>query len=114
MVGLPVTWKVTVSKRIFLDPDLKYTMGLWWEDDEDPTESYIAIHPKLRGIQAYRTFVHEVGHAYGLDHIPKTIMAANGCLKWDELQTEPTPEMRKRWCLELHALVMDYRWAKAA
>lgn len=83
---------------------------------DDPTdagacyvdEKRIEISNNIGGAKFYRTVLHEIGHALGLDHTRVGIMAA-GKEKPDDRQTGPWLRERRRWCAELARMVLKRR-----
>lgn len=68
----------------------------------------IYLRPHLRGSELYRIYLHELGHAFGLDHTQTGVMAPNVGPS-ERADLEPTPAQRKRWCFEVAEKILKHR-----
>jgi hypothetical protein len=77
---------------------------------DDDTHA-IYLREDLETSLLYRIYVHEIGHAFGLGHTEKGLMAPNHS---ERLTGDggPTPRQRKRWVSELVRAVTRHRIRK--
>lgn len=92
--------------RVQLDVDGKHTSDCWgivYDDTE------IWVSPKLKGAELYRVLLHEIGHTFGLKHLPNGIMAPKRLVAADYQSKPPTHTQRREWAHEVAALVLEHR-----
>jgi hypothetical protein len=69
-------------------------------------ELSIDLHPALQGGMVYATFLHEIGHALGLNHTSKGIMAAKD---GTDFNRKLTLRNRKKWLRQILKYLTDKR-----
>jgi hypothetical protein len=79
-----------------------------------PDDKLIVLDEGLRGAGLYRVLLHELGHHLGLEHSSRGIMYRHPRSRSDMSEAEPTDRQRRRWCLEIAALVLRHRARKIA
>lgn len=98
--GLDVTCPVS-------EGDTKDAIG--YCDFDRSGRLHIVVKPGLRGRALWRVLLHEYGHAYGLPHTPRGIMAAHAENWADTDPREPTREEQARWTHEIARAVLEKR-----
>lgn len=87
---------------VSFDSDLEKCKGLW---TDHTTHHSIALRPTLVGASLYAVFLHELGHALGLDHTRRGIMAPKEPKRRQPLSIG----LRRKWCAEIAFLVATKR-----
>jgi Matrixin len=101
--------------RVRFDYAGEYTedcLGVFFQLLETGDVNEIYVRPSLTGAALYRVILHEYGHALGLGHAPRGVMAPQPRARSDFMKHDPTPAQRRRWTLEIAQAVMKHR-AKA-
>lgn len=85
-------------------PASSEAVGLYWQEDKR-----IEIRSDLVGCALTRVLLHEFGHALGLDHNKRGIMAPSQNTAADFSKRAPTARQIKMWTTEIARLVLRMR-----
>lgn len=93
--------------RVEMWSDMGGCKGLWTEGARGKPD-HVMLVSSLVGGKLYAVWLHELGHALGLDHTPAGIMAPK-----EQGRRALTRANRRKWCLDVAAQVQRLRAKEA-